>query len=447
MHGAAQIERVAARELALDEHMADTLCSHPPQQLVGVGHLLHTTAVGPNRGGQHGRGLGIGGQQHPALGRVRHGLRRRLCFRCCRGAGRCCGGQLDHQAFGRAEHFDAGAGGMPARLRHQRVDAVVVAQRVMVEQRQLAHPPGRGHVDREFSRAVAPADVGLVFGPRELRVVDQQVGAVDEAGELALFGGLRWPLAACQRQRMRLVVGGVDDGRAVGLDAVAQRQRRVVHVVGADAHVVDLERALGQVVVAHPGGELLECDGEVGVLHLAGQRVADRRPHAARAIDVPLELGVEQRCQEGQTLDVVPVGVADEDVAAPRATGFCQQRLAQRVGTGAAIEQDQHATATAHLDAGRVAAVAQGLRPRLRNRPSRAPEADFHGIPPVAKGHGAALCSARWTTEPPYHAGPSVSTPLPPCLFEAAVAGTEARRQPRRRRLVGGPGAFFALAA
>jgi hypothetical protein len=52
---------------------------------------------------------------------------------------------------------------------------------------------------------------------------------------------------------MRLVVGGIDDGRAVGLDPVAERQRRVVHVVRADPHVVDLEGALDQVVVAHLG--------------------------------------------------------------------------------------------------------------------------------------------------------------------------------------------------
>lgn len=40
-----------------------------------------------------------------------------------------------------------------------------------------------------------------------------------------------------------LVVGGVDEGDAVGLDAIGGGQRRMVEVLRGDADVVDLEAA------------------------------------------------------------------------------------------------------------------------------------------------------------------------------------------------------------
>ena len=286
--------------------------------------------------------------------------------------------ELDHQALGRAEHLECMACGTAPRGLDQAVDAGIVAHRIVVIERKPPHVAANRRIDRELDRAVSPAEVLPVLAERELRVVDQQVGAGDEVGMAAFVGALRRALAGRQLGRVRLVVGGVDEARAVGLDAIAERQRRMVHVVRPDAHVVDLDLAFDQVVVAHPGRELLDRHREVGVLHLARERLADRRPEAARTVDVPLEIGVEQRRQKRQALDVVPVRVADEDVAAPRAVRLGPQRLPEAMRAGTAIEQQQHAAACAHLDARGVAAIADRARPRLGDRAARAPEAYAH---------------------------------------------------------------------
>src|SRR4029078_3968445 len=126
--------------------------------------------------------------------------------------------------------------------------------------------------------------------------------------------------------------------------------------------------------VAHLGGELLDRDREVRVLHLPGERLANRGPQATRAVDVPLECGIEKRSEEGQALDVVPVRVADEDVAALGAVTLGQQRLAEAVRARPAVEEDQRPARAAHLDARGVAAIANGAGARLRDRSARAPE-------------------------------------------------------------------------
>ena len=81
------------------------------------------------------------------------------------------------------------------------------------------------------------------------------------------------------------------------------------------ADVVDLELALDEVVVLDRRVEVEQLDREVRVLHLTRERLVDRRVEPAGPVDVPDVAGLEQRREERQALDVVPVGVPDEEVA------------------------------------------------------------------------------------------------------------------------------------
>ena len=81
----------------------------------------------------------------------------------------------------------------------------------------------------------------------------------------------------------------------------------------ADLEVGDGERPLDEIVIIDHTAELVDADREVGVLHLAGQRVAERCPQPGRAVDVPRVTGIEQRLEERQSLDVIPVEVAQHD--------------------------------------------------------------------------------------------------------------------------------------
>jgi len=152
---------------------------------------------------------------------------------------------------------------------HEAVQRLVVPQRVVVKEIEPPDPRRASDLHDILPRAVAPARLGRVLLRRVLRVVDHEVSAGEEFNVPAVLAG---DLAgACRRQQPRvgLVVRGVHDRDAVGLEPVAERERRVVQVAGRDLEVADREGALDEIVVADGGAELLERDGEVGVLHLS----------------------------------------------------------------------------------------------------------------------------------------------------------------------------------
>jgi len=82
----------------------------------------------------------------------------------------------------------------------------------------------------------------------------------------------------------------------------------------------------------------------------------------------------ECRQEERQSLDVVDVGVADEQVRSRRAAAC--QRDPELPRTGAAIEDQERPVVGARLDTGRVPAVASGLRTGRGDGSPDPPEAD-----------------------------------------------------------------------
>jgi hypothetical protein len=64
-------------------------------------------------------------------------------------------------------------------------------------------------------------------------------------------------------------------------------------------------------VVSDRRTQLLELEREIRVLHLSRECLTQRPAQTARRIDVPLVSGLEERRKERQTLNVVPMGVAD----------------------------------------------------------------------------------------------------------------------------------------
>ena len=175
------------------------------------------------------------------------------------------------------------------------------------------------------------------------------------------------------------MIGGVDEGDVPDLQAVAERQRGVVEVAGEDVDLADLEGALDQVVV--PGGraELFQRDREVGVLHLPGQRLLEPVAEPSRRVDVPLAAGLEEGREEREPLDVIPVGVGDEEMAADRprsgaAMSACPRPWAP-VPQSSTIEG---AVRGPDLDAGRVPTIAQGSLTGLRQGAARPPEPNSH---------------------------------------------------------------------
>ena len=262
----------------------------------------------------------------------------------------------------------------------QPVEGVVVVGGVVVEENEPLHAGGGGDVGGVLHRAVPPADLVAVLLFAVLRVVDDEVRPFEEA-DVALVAGvehvpLHRPVGSAQLPDVRLVVGGVD-GHHPHLEPVAEGHGGVVQVLRGDLHVPVGEGVLSQLAELDRGLQLGDPDREVGVLHLPGQDVGEAPLAPSRRVDpeaVPLE---EERFEEGESLDVVPVGVAEEEAGFEALRKLGGELLAQQARTGPAVEDEMGSGGGPELDAGGVAAVPEGRGAGGRNRPARSPESDL----------------------------------------------------------------------
>jgi hypothetical protein len=165
---------------------------------------------------------------------------------------------------------------------------------------------------------------------------------------------------------VRLVVHRVDDCRAVGLEPVAERERRVIQVLGDDTHAADGQRPLDKIAIADRRRQLLEPDRKVRMLHLRRQDGFEPLAQAARRIEIPCAARGEHRGEKRKALDVIPVRVGDHEVTAHGLLGLGHQRLPETMSHGDAVQDDQGSVVRPRLDAGRIAAIAQGSRSRGR---------------------------------------------------------------------------------
>ena len=391
MQGVAQRGAVAGAEGLVDHGQRQRFGMCGVERALHVAGFARNHAFGRHRAAQPVREFGAGARDQHRPRRRRAGVDLGFCItgRCLRHCGT--GQQFDRAALGSGEHFECSrriTHALPGRRDH-RVHGSVVMRRIVVEQRQAPDSGGHGQVDHILQRAVAPAHVARVLGRRVLAVVDQQVGAGDEfavppVARMHVSQHLAQRLAESSRgARMALVVGRVDQHHPVRLDPVTQRERRMVQVTGCHPRLVDHETAFNQVVVTQRRAHRIEVDREIGVLHLPGQRFLQRRAKAARRIHVPLVGAVEQRREERETLDMVPVGMPDEDVAAQRRRALRLQGVAQDADSRSGVEYQLRPVAGAHFHARGVAAVTHRLRPGCGNRTACTPESDAHRFAPL----------------------------------------------------------------
>mmetsp|Transcript_28434 Transcript_28434/g.66726 ORF Transcript_28434/g.66726 Transcript_28434/m.66726 type:complete len:387 (-) Transcript_28434:18-1178(-) len=305
-----------------------------------------------------------------------------------------------------------------------------------MEQPQLPDSGREGHVDGVLHGGMSPRNLVLVLRGGILRVVQEEVAAADKVdvpvvsrpGRKDVAGGVT---LGPHPHVVWLVVGDVAQ-RYLGLgvlEAVAQGEARVVKVLRRDANVATdflaeafglgvlvvavvlliaavtsgrqrrrrsllpphVEVALSEVVIPDVGPEVVEVDGEVIVLHLPGERIANAPGATARTVHVPRHAGDEQRDEEREALDVIPVRVGDEDVSAavpglavgPAAEVLADHVLTEGVGTGPHVEHDARPGRREEFNARRRSAVFDHVGLRPGDRPTASPHLDG--------GHGAGL--------------------------------------------------------
>ncbi len=91
-----------------------------------------------------------------------------------------------------------------------------------------------------------------------------------------------------------------------------------------------------------------------------------------------LGVGSEERPEEAEALQVIEMEVREQDVS-PR-DALVGHDDAQGAHPGAGIEDDGVTVLASHLDTGRVAAVADVLRPRRGERAATPPHPHLHDL-------------------------------------------------------------------
>ncbi len=228
-----------------------------------------------------------------------------------------------------------------------------------------------GEGDGVLDATVAPADVLFVFGGAVLSVKNNDFGVADEINDLAVL--LRVGLAAGTGEVVGVVeptgaeamekfdVWDVNDGAAGCKKPVTGAETGMADKLGLDGNAVDVEIELLTFLDADVAGHLLHTDGEVGVLHLAGESAFEALAGAFETVDGDDVLGIVSGKKKRKTLDVIPMSVGDEDAEIDRSVfELLGKGEAKTADAGASVKNDNFG-ADADFDAGGVAAVMDGF--------------------------------------------------------------------------------------
>jgi len=205
----------------------------------------------------------------------------------------------------------------------------------------------------------------------ELRVVDEDVCVCGEFAEVFVQGGIAG-----------LVVGGVDDDAGGSLDAEAEATLRMVEPARGYLVFADLESvAAAQLAELSARAHGREVHGKIGQGHLRFEDLAQgvaAKKLRAEAVKLEFVILDVEGSEEGQTLDVVPVIVGDEDVGFGGPDGIIgAPAVSQHAKASAAIKNELRAIRGKEIQTRRVSAKAPGDRVDGRSRAANAPEGQF----------------------------------------------------------------------
>jgi hypothetical protein len=259
------------------------------------------------------------------------------------------------------------------------VKLTVAAVGVVVKQHEAAHVGVLGEIRHILQGAVSPADPLVVLLGGVLCVMDDDVRAGQEVAVASVFAARgRGAAAAGEASAVGLVVGGVHDRLPIDDDPIADGDAGVVEVLRGHGDVAHREVALLEITDVYLGVEVLHRHGEIVLAHLPVEQLIEALVHARGPEDGPALAGLIKRREERDPLNVVPVGVRDEQAAASGGGGLTQERLGEAMKARPRVEDDEIPGGGADLDAGGVAAVPQRALPGLRDGASGAPETDLH---------------------------------------------------------------------
>jgi len=157
--------------------------------------------------------------------------------------------------------------------------------------------------------AVTPAKMRRILPPRILRIHDQYVQAPDKNLELEI--GKSNPSVPLELGR-QLVVGEVAHAASAGDQSETNAVTWMVDPDGVNPQLTHASSVVTQILDDDRAGQIAKADGKERAFHLAGEQLGQAVPGALRAIDLDPIVGLVGRLEEGESLNVIPVGVGEE---------------------------------------------------------------------------------------------------------------------------------------
>ena len=117
----------------------------------------------------------------------------------------------------------------------------------------------------------------------------------------------------------------------------------MIHLLRAHPHAVDFVGTFAQIFIADASRQLVQLHGKIVVLHLTRQHIAQRQMRAFRTVDLEAIIGLKERRKKWKALNMVPMGVRQENGGRNGSGSRLQQVIAQRSSAGAAIQHQNTA--------------------------------------------------------------------------------------------------------
>src|SRR5690349_271421 len=152
----------------------------------------------------------------------------------------------------------------------------------------------------------------------------------------------------------------------------------MIQELRGDSYPIDVMRALGKILILDVCSQLAKFHREVCIFHLAGQHIGKRAVAALGTADSEAITWYEQRSEERETLNMIPVSMSEKDGGFDRPRRMRHPVVAEYTRSSAAIENKALSGLGLDFDAGCVAA--EMVRPHAGSgyRSSRAPETQSH---------------------------------------------------------------------
>ena len=146
------------------------------------------------------------------------------------------------------------------------------------------------------------------------------------------------------------MIACVHQNGSVSFQPEPKGESRMIHVLCSDRDVAKLKVTFDQFVIADLGAHLIQPHRKIRIPHLPGERILQGLSEPFGRVDVPFVARNEERSKKGNTLNMIPMGMTDQNMATHSSLTGAHQSLPQVVKAGSTVDNHQCIGGSSHLD-------------------------------------------------------------------------------------------------